>query len=146
MDYSGLTAKELRELCEKQGIKPSRAKADMIEDLLAREVADELTKHDQENGLYGPLPPVEEDPGPSVHPAQEPPAETPPAVPEETVWVEDGRLHKAYPRTGPLLDVEHATYLDDVREEAVSRGEVVYGPAFRLGHRPGPWVYAIHVR
>ena len=39
MNYEDLTAKELRELCEKKGIKPSRAKADMIEDLKARDAA-----------------------------------------------------------------------------------------------------------
>jgi hypothetical protein len=147
MDYSELTAKELRELCEKRGIKPSRAKADMIEDLKARDAADELTRLSEELGLRDePLTVSEDVQVPEVHPEPVGPVEEPPAAFDETVWFANGRLYKTYPHTGPLQDAEHASNLSDVIEEAVIRGKSTYGPSFRVRSKTGPWVYAIHVR
>lgn len=144
MNYEDLTAKELRELCEKKGIKPSRAKADMIEDLKARDAADELTRLDQEmeqEAAEAAEKPAEEKPVPTV----EVPA---PKLPEERVWVSDGRLYKAYAKEDKWLDDdEHEENLRDIVEEAVLRGADYFGPPFRVDDPDvNEWIYAINIR
>lgn len=149
MKYEDMTAKELRELCEERGIKPSRAKADMIEDLKARDAADELTRLSQElDRPDEPLPASEEDPAPEVPVEPEKPAESRTEPEDETVWVEHGRLYKRYPRQTPVLgDHEHVNNLTDVTEEAVIRGRETYGSAFRVRDPDSAtWLYAINVR
>lgn len=144
MDYSEMTAAELKALCVAKGIKPSRAKADMIEDLKAREAADELTRLSQEmeqEAAEASVEPVEETPAPAV----EVPA---PKLPEERVWVSDGRLYKAYAKEDRWLDDdEHEENLRDIVEEAVLRGVDYYGPSFRVDDPDvDEWIYAINVR
>lgn len=144
MDYSEMTAAELKALCVKKGIKPSRAKADMIEDLKARDAADELTRLSQEmeqEAAEAPVEPVEETPAPAV----EVPSKS---LPEERVWVSDGRLYKAYAKEDRWLDDdEHEENLRDIVEEAVLRGVDYYGPSFRVDDPDvDEWIYAINVR
>lgn len=140
MNYDELKAAELKALCEEKGIKPSRAKADMIEDLKAWESAFELMQHDQDAGLYDSLPSLEKDPVPEPQPEPEPAA-------DELVWLQDGVLHKRYKRHGKLDEREHHHYLSDVIEEAVLRDFGPFGPSFRLTDPdPDTWVYGINVR
>jgi hypothetical protein len=158
MDYTDLTAAELKALCAKRDIKPSRAKADMIEDLKARDAADELTRLGQEIDYDANLTkwetellesagasetPVEEVEAPEVHLAPETAAE----ADEEPGWVQEGRLYKRYKRHGILDDREHRNNLTDVVEEAVIRGLDYFGPSFRIDDGDSAsWLYAINVR
>lgn len=148
MNYDDLTAKELRELCEKRGIKPSRAKADMIEDLKARDAADELTQLSQDLGLDEPVWPVEESPAPEVHPEPEKPAERPVEVLTPPHVIEDGVFYREFPR-GPVLEQwEHESNLRSVAQAAMASGYEVYGPAFRAHNRSTEytWVYGVNFR
>lgn len=135
MDYSELTATELRKLCEKHGIKPSRAKADMIEDLKALDAANE------QEAVEASVEPVEEKPVPAV----EVPA---PKRPEERVWLSDGRLYKAFEKEDKWLDDdEHEENLRAMVEEAEARGADHFGPPFRVDDPDvDEWIYAINVR
>lgn len=144
MDYTDMTAAELKALCATKGIKPSRAKADMIEDLKARDAADELTQLTQE---------MEQE----AAERREEPAEAVPAVfvpehlqkaGEDRVWLSDGRLFKAYLKEDKWLDDdEHEENLRDIVEEAVIRGKEHYGPPFRVDDPDvDEWIYAINVR
>jgi hypothetical protein len=149
MNYEEMTAKELRELCEQRGIKPSRAKADMIEDLKARDAADELTRLSQDLDLPDePVTVSEPAPAPEVPAEPEKPAETPSEPEDEDAWVENGRLYKRYRRQSPVLgDREHADNLADIAGEAVRRGREPYGLAFRVRDTDiATWLYAINVR
>lgn len=147
MTYDDLTAKELRELCEERGIKPSRAKADMIEDLKARDIADELIQHDEAEGLYEPETAPEPVPEPETPAEPEKPTESQPEAPAEHVWVEGGTLYKTYPRNGRPSDREHQEYLGDVVEEAVAHGRDPYGPPFRdRTTDKSVWLYGVNVR
>lgn len=140
MNYEDLKAAELKALCEERGIKPSRAKADMIEDLKTRDAADELTQLGQEvelNGSETASAWVKEDPDP-VEPVE---------APDEPVWLADGCLYIRYLRHGRLDDREHHHNLTNVVEEAVIRGLTPYGPPFRVNDPDSAtWVYAVNVR
>ena len=148
MNYEDLKAAELRALCEQRGIKPSRAKADMIEDLKAKDAADALIALDEIEGLYDDKTASEEAQAPEVPEETEKPAESHPETPQEDVWEEGGSLHKRYPRRNPVLDsFEHIDRLIDVVNEALSRGKEPYGPAFRVRDPdPTTWVYAVNIR
>jgi hypothetical protein len=149
MDYTEMTAAELKALCVEKGIKPSRAKADMVEDLKARDAADELS-------LEANLQQFEEDVlvdrvGGSVEPVQMVPI---PFIPEalqkaadEPSWVSEGRLFKRYQKEDSFLDEdEHEENLRDIVEEAVIRNLDYYGPPFRVDDPDtDEWVYAINV-
>lgn len=143
MDYTEMTAAELKALCVEKGIKPSRAKADMVEDLKARDAADELTRLGQEmeqEALDAPVEPVEEAPVPEVQVPAKNPA-------NERVWILDGRLFKAYEKEDRWLDDdEHEENLRDIVEEAVLRGKDYYGPPFRVDDPDvDEWIYAINI-
>jgi ribosomal protein L12E/L44/L45/RPP1/RPP2 len=148
MTYEDLKAAELRALCEQRGIKPSRAKADMIADLKAKDAADALIKHDEDAGLYAHETASEEVQAPEVPAEPEKPAETPSEPEDEDAWVENGRLYKRYRRQSPVLgDREHADNLADIAGEAVRRGREPYGLAFRVRDTDiATWLYAINVR
>jgi ribosomal protein L12E/L44/L45/RPP1/RPP2 len=148
MTYEDLKAAELRALCEQRGIKPSRAKADMIADLKAKDAADALIKHDEDAGLYAHETASEEAQAPEVPAEPEKPAESRPAILTGVVWEEGGTFYKRVPRRGSVLgDDEHEENLRDVADEARSRGREVYGPAFRdRDPDTATWVYAINVR
>lgn len=140
MSYEDLKAAELKALCEEKGIKPSRAKADMIEDLKAWESAFELMQHDQDAGLYDSLPSFKKTPDPEPQPEPVPAS-------DEPVWLDDGRLYIRHDRHGRLDDREHHHNLISVVEEAVIRGLTPYGPAFRVNDPDSAtWVYAVNVR
>jgi hypothetical protein len=146
MDYTTLSAKELRELCEQRDIKPSRAKADMIADLEARDAADELTRISQELETPDePMPSSEAAPAPEVPVEAEKPAESPTAPPEDA-WVENGRLFLVRPYIGPLDQMTHERYLREVSYEAVSWGFTPILPQRTRLRRGLDWVYAVHVR
>lgn len=150
MNYDELTAKELRELCEKRGIKPSRAKADMIENLQARDAADELSRIGQEleqDGVEASVPTVEEPTAPEVPVETVKPAESQPEAPEDHAWVEGGTFYKTYPRNGRPSDREHQSYLEGVVEAAVAHGRDPYGPPFRDRTTDrSVWLYGVNVR
>lgn len=146
MNYDELKAAELKALCIKRGIQPSRAKIDMIEDLKARDAADELTKLGQEmaqEATDAPLPASEGAPSPvTLEKAPEP------VKADETPWwVFDGRLYKRYVQDGALTDLVHEGYIADVVEEALTQNFVPYGPSFRVSNPDlFYWVYAVNVR
>lgn len=148
MNYDDLGAKELRALCEKRGIKPSRAKADMIEDLKARDAADELTQLTQDLGLDEPLTASDVAPVPEVVAEPERPADGPVAAPDEPYWVEQGVFLKKFPRNPNLDSWEHEANLRDVQEHARAEGFVILNPPRRVSARttPSHWVYGINVR
>lgn len=149
MNYDDLTAKELRELCEKRGIKPSRAKVDMIEDLKARDAADELTQLSQELGLPDePLTASEEDSAPEVHPESEKPAQRPVEVLIAPHTIEDGVFYREFPRGVILEQWEHESNLRSVEQVARASGYHVFGPAFRDHERSSDtmWVYGVNFR
>lgn len=149
MNYADLKAHELRELCEARGIKPSRAKADMIADLEARDAADELTRLSQELGLPDePLTASEDGTAPEAQDEAEKPAERPVVALEVADWVEDHVFLKRFPRNPNLDSWEHQANLRDVAEYARASGFETFGPAFRVAHRTTPtdWVYGINVR
>lgn len=140
MNYDDLTAKELKALCEERGIKPSRAKADMIEDLKARDAADELSRLGQEMEQDATQAASQPDPAPEVKEPSESPSDSP-------VWISDGRLRMRFERQGRLDDFEHYSYLSKVVEEAENRGLESYGPPFRVNDPDTYyWVYAVNVR
>jgi hypothetical protein len=153
MAYSELTAKDLKALCEERSIKPSRAKADMIADLTARDAADELTRLGQETGqeaVNDVLPASEDDLGPE----DEGPVEKPTQRPLEPLevnydwWIFEGRFLRRYMRTGPGLDGwEHISHLANVVAIAQDAGFEPYGPPFRKDDPdPTTWVYAVNIR
>lgn len=136
MNYDDLKAAELRALCEERGIKPSRAKTDMIADLKADDAVREGTATDYDANLAA---------WEKELLSQDP--QTPESAPEEPVWLSDGRLYKRYERHGKLDDREHHSNLTDVVEEAVIRGREPFGPSFRVTDPdPNTWVYAVNVR
>lgn len=135
MNYEDLKAAELRALCEERGLKVHRAKADMIE---------ELEAYDATHGPETPSEPLPE-PEPPISP--EKPAEEPTRPTDDSVWVEDGTLHRRYLRSGILTDFEHLDHLADIAEEALSRGYEPYGPSFRVRDPDSAtWVYGVNIR
>lgn len=153
MDYTELTAAELKALCLQKGIKPSRAKADMIEDLKARDAADELTRLSQELGLPDePLTASEEAWPPQVPDELRGPLSEPTARPVQPLttfpWVEDGLYLKTFDRRDTLDQGEHEMYLRMTAEGARADGFETYGPPYRVHSRTmaTEWVYGINVR
>jgi len=149
MDYSELTAAELKALCLEKGIKPSRAKADMIEDLKARDAADELTRLSQELNLPDEPMPGSEDVWPPEVPIElQKPAERPVEALTAFPWVEDGVYLKAFDRRETLDQGEHEMYLRLVGEGARADGFETYGPPYRVASKtlPTEWIYGINVR
>lgn len=153
MDYSELTAKELREICEEKGIKPSRAKVDMIEDLKAREAADELTRLSQEmeqGAADAPVPAPQAPPIPFIPEELQKPVERPvePLVRSPGAeWVEGGIFLKEFDRGYALDTQEHESNLRQVLGAALAMGLSPYGPPYRFHERTNAfkWVYAINV-
>lgn len=153
MDYSELTAKELREICEEKGIKPSRAKVDMIEDLKAREAADELTRLGQEmeqEAADAPVPAPQAPPIPFIPEELQKPVERPvePLVRSPGAeWVEGGIFLKEFDRGYALDTQEHESNLRQVLGAALAMGLSPYGPPYRFHERTNAfkWVYAINV-
>ncbi len=164
MNYDELTAKELRELCEKRGIKPSRAKFDMIEDLKARDAADELSLEanlDQfeQDLLAGKIggPVASETASDEVWPPEVPEelqkpvdgdSERPVTKLEVPHVIEDGVFYREFPRGVTLDQWEHESNLRSVEQVARSSGYDVFGPAFRDHGRSTStvWVYGVNFR
>lgn len=140
MSYEDLKAAELKTLCEEKGIKPSRAKADMIEDLKARDAADDLITLTEDMGLN-------DSDAASAWVVEGQDQTEPVPASDEPVWLDDGRLYIRHDRHGRLDDREHHHNLISVVEEAVIRGLTPYGPAFRVNDPDSAtWVYAVNVR
>lgn len=147
MKYEEMSAAELKALCIEKGVKPSRAKADMIEDLKARDAADELIQLGAEEGLYGSetVSAVETGPETLAEPTKS--TESPSAPSDTRVRIEGGSLYKTYPRNGLLSDREHQEHLDDVVAEALSRNQTPFGPAFRDRTTDETvWLYGVNIR
>lgn len=159
MNYDELKAAELRALCEEKGIKPSRAKHDMIEDLKARDAADELTQLSQELDLPDEPMPVRsdtfmkaldvpqeapvDDPGPR---GQERPLEQLQRAPGAE-WVMDGTFYKEFPRDAVLDEREHESNLRQVVGGALAMQFQPYGPPFRSAALTSVtrWVYGVNI-
>lgn len=149
MKYEDMKAAELRALCEEKGLKVHRAKADMIEELKARDAADELTRLGQE---------MEQDAPEEVSNGSQPGSAWlvgPDGLPVDSgpvdgdTWLFDGRFYKQYPKRGIYLeDDEHRGNLADVIANAAEAGHEYFGPSYRVPEKCGAdfWVYAVNVR
>lgn len=164
MKYDDLKAAELRALCEERGIKPSRAKADMIEDLKARDTADELTRLSQEldlpdepmpersptfgKALEEPVEPAQDSPPPFTPEYIEKPAERPVVALTDVPWVEEGVFLVHFPRHEILDQGEHEANLQNVVTKALEDGFEPFGPPYRVHSRtqPNAWVYGVNIR
>lgn len=154
MNYDELKAAELRALCEERGIKPSRAKHDMIEDLKARDAADELTVLAQEmeqEAADAPVPAPEAPPIPFIPEDLQKPAERPvePLVRSPGAeWVENGVFLKEFDRNYTLEQYEHERNLNQVVSAALGMQLHPYGPPYRVADRTNAfkWVYGVNVR
>lgn len=139
MTYDGLNATQLRELCNAKGVKPSRAKSDMIADLKANDAATELTEMAQEDGLYdvvsaseGTTEEVHEEPAPE--PAQ------------GRTWVGDGFFFESFPRDGRLTDPAHKNFIDTTELDARKAGYQLRSGANRVSDEDTTiWIYQVGV-
>lgn len=139
MNYDELKAAELKVLCEERGIKPSRAKHDMIAD---------LKDWDASNA---PVPPVEEVEVPLAQEEPTKPAQRPvePLVRSPGAeWVEDGVFLKEFDRNYTLEEYEHQRNLNQVVGAALGMRLHPYGPPYRVASRTNAfkWVYGVNVR
>lgn len=160
MNYGDLKAAELKALCEERGIKPSRAKADMVADLECLDNADELTQFSQEldlpdepmpkrsdsflKALGGPETAPVDDPGPR---GRERPLEALQRAPGAE-WVMDGVFYKEFQRDAYLDERDHEAYLRQVVGSALALQFDPFGPAFRSEALTSvtKWVYGVNIR
>ena len=126
MNYSDLTAKELQALCEEHGLRPRRAKADMIAALEALDA--DLTAE-----------PETEVPSPESE------AET---VSEAPAWRHEDGFYHTFPK-GPdrLEDREHFDYIRQTERAAEEAGYHVRGGGFRIPNdHTTLWFYKVWVQ
>jgi hypothetical protein len=142
MNYESLNAIQLRELCNAKGVKPSRAKADMIADLKARDALSEDKTFDTTDTLTltDAVLTLAEDTTEEVHeePAPEPA--------QGRTWVGDGFFFESFPRDGRLTDPAHKNFIDTTELDARKAGYQLRSGANRVSDEDTTiWVYQVGV-